>query len=392
MELKLYEYYTQDEIFDSVEQLKATKAKGWYASARSIVGIFEIGERPPKIHFCDDSRFHWYSQLKKDRTPEVLKEFSKQRDGYLFIKSPRNDRYMYIANIEHVGMYGEGKDGHEASMTVAPRVPTELLHELGGLFIHSDCQDAMNEPVEMLRQAQTASDRFKALQSFVERWRGPVDADFSISKEDIDQSPVAVPRILRKLYQWAGACEDVMQAGYLSIRKPEELSADDYGYVPFCVECQWCGNYYIKENAMQDEDPEVFADECGETREGKGYHGTGIGLSKFLWAYYIAFNLGSGPISYEVEFEGDEFRRLKSEIKALPILASGSRSCRAIQAYNPEIRKDDEAMIFAQDGVMGCLVCSDHFRSIIMMSKTQKAIDAFISSLKIDPSRLGDPV
>jgi hypothetical protein len=162
--------------------------------------------------------------------------------------------------------------------------------------------------------------------------------------------------------------------------------------VAFCVECQWCGNYYVRKDALQEADPEVFADECGDTRDGAGYHATGISLSQFLWAYYIAFNIYGGPISYHVELERDEYRRLKEIIAPLPILAGGSQSCRGIQAYRSKIGDEDETAIFAVDGVMGTLTKDEHSSQMLLRSKTPHAVNEFIAKLHIEPSRLSDSI
>ncbi|HET6247589.1 MAG TPA: hypothetical protein VFE47_07830 [Tepidisphaeraceae bacterium] len=173
----------------------------------------------------------------------------------------------------------------------------------------------------------------------------------------------------------------------MSIRKPEALSVNEDGYMAFCVECQWCGNYYLREDALEEADPEVFADECGDTHDGAGYHATGIGLSKFLWAYYIAFNYYGGPINYEVGLKPDEYQHLKEIIAPLPLLAMGSKSCRAIQAYRSEIKDEDDAAIFAGDGVMGTLTRNDNSSQMLLVSKTQHAVNEFMAKLHIDPSR-----
>jgi hypothetical protein len=156
------------------------------------------------------------------------------------------------------------------------------------------------------------------------------------------------------------------------------------------VECQWCGNYYVRKDALQDDDPEVFADECGDTRNGAGYHGTGIGWSKFLWAYYIAFNVSGGPISHQVELNCDEYQRLKDILVQLPVLSNGCQSCRTIQAYRSDFLSEDEAMICANDGVMGYLTRGQEASSMHLRSKMQRAVDKFLTRLNIDPSRLQD--
>lgn len=385
--LELYRYYTRDEIFAEFKKPQPTEAEGWFLSSKRLVGLFAIGERPPEIHFCDNSRFHWYAR-ENEAVPQPIKDFKKQNGGYLFIKSLTDDRYAYVSQIEHVGMYGGGPNGYEASMNVTPPIPTTLLHELGGLYVHPDGDSAMNVPVAALRAARTPAERFAAFQTFVEVWRGPIEECHALSDADIAKSAFPIPTILDKLYRWAGACDDVMNAGYLSIRQPDKLSVDNHEYVAVCVECQWCGNYYVRKDAVRDEDPEIFADECGETRNGLGYHGTGIGLSKFLWAYYIAFNVYAGPISYQVQINVDEFQRFKDILDPLPVLAGGSQSCRAIQAYRPEIENEDDALIFAKDGVMGLVTREKDASILYLRSKTQSAVDGLLALLNVDPSRL----
>lgn len=391
MNLELYQYYTRDEIFDVFKKSQPTEAEGWFLSSKRLVGLFAIGERPPEIHFCDNSRFHWYAR--QDETiPKPIQEFKKLNGGHLFIKSPTGDRYAYVSQITHVGMYGGGPDGYEASMDITPRIPTALLHELGGLYVHPDGGKAMDVPVGALRSARTPDERFAALQKFVEVWRGPIEDRHALSDADVAKSNVPIPTLLEKLYRWAGGCEDVMNAGYLSIRKPDELAVDDNEYVAVCVESQWCGNYYVRKDALQDEDPEVFADECGDSRNGAGYHRTGIGLSKFLWAYYIAFNVYGGPISCQVHVNVDEFERFKDMLDPLPVLAGGSRSCRAIQAYRAEIGNEDEALIFVKNGVMGYVTREEDYSIMLLRAKSTSAVNEFVALLNIDPNRLRDSI
>jgi hypothetical protein len=289
-------------------------------------------------------------------------------------------------------MHGGGAGRYEASMDVSPRIPTTLLHELGGLYVHPDGESAMNVPIAVLRAARTPDERFAAFQKFVEIWRGPIEEGHALSDADVAKANLPIPKILERLYRWAGACNDIMNAGYLSIRKPDELVVDDHGYVAVCVECQWCGNYFVRRDALEDEDPEIYADECGDTRNGAGYHATGIGLSKFLWAYYIAFNAYAGPISCQVELNVDEFQRSKDILDPLPVLAVGSQSCRAIQAYRSEISIEDEALIFAKDGVMGYVAREKDSSSMLLRGKTQHAIETFVASQNIDPNRLRDSI
>lgn len=389
MNLELYKYYTRSEIFEAFQESQPTEAEGWFRSADRLIGLFAVGERPPEIHFCSNSRFHWYGR-ENETVPKSLEDFKHVKLGYLFIKSPTGDRYAYVSQIAHVGMFGKSLTGSEAMMDINPHVPTELLHELGGLYLHPDGESAMNRPVAALRAARTADERFAAFQMFVESWRGPIEDRLALSPADLETSKVPLPTILKKLYRWAGACDDVMNAGYLSIRKPDELSVDDHQYVAVCVECQWCGNYYIRKDALEDEDPEIFADECGDTRKGAGYHGTGIGLSKFLWAYYIVFNINGGPIGYRVELKGDEYQQLRDLVDPLPVLAAGGQSCRAIQAYRSEIDNQDEALLFAKDGVMGYLTRHEGSSHLCLLSKTQPAVDKFMALLHLDPGRLED--
>lgn len=389
MNLELYQYYTRGEIFDAIGGSDPTEAEGWFLSSNKLVGLLAIGERSPDSHFCDHGRFHWHGR-DRESVPAPLQSFKQLSGAYLFVKSPATDRYVYVCQIQHVGMYGGGPGRPEVAMDITPRIPTELLHELGGLYLHPNGDAAMNRAVGTLRSAATPGQRFEAFQDLVEYWRGPLQDQDALVEADLSQSKVLLPEILKRLYCWAGACGDVMSAGYLSIRKPSELSVDDYGYVAFCVECQWCGNYYIRQDGLLDADPEVYADECGDTRQGKGYHATGIGLSQFLWAYYIAFNIYGGPISYTIELKSEELPQVAGRLDPLPVLAIGSQSNRAIQAYRPEIGYDEEAQIFARDGVMGCLLRATNSGQLYMLSKTQSAIDQFVASLSIDSSRLQD--
>jgi len=389
MNLQLYQYYTRDEIIAVFDNPRPTEAEGWFLSSDRLIGLFAIGERSPDNHFCDSSRFHWHSRP-NEAVPQPLQQFKSLNSGHLFIESPTRDRYAYVAQIQHVGMHGGGPGRSEAAMDITPRIPTDLLHTLGGLYMHPDGELAMNGPVAALRAAETPVQRFAAFKDFVEMWRGPLEPFHGLSELDLAKSPRPIPTILSRFSRWAVACHDVMHAGYLSMRKPDELTVNDDGYVAFCVECQWCGNYYLQQNSLKHADPEVFADECGDTRDGAGYHATGIGLSRFLWAYYIAFNVYGGPISYQVELKPEEYRELKDIVAPLPLLAEGSQSCRAIQAYHSEIGEGDEAAIFARDGVMGTLTKEKDSAQLLMLSKTQHAVDAFIALLHIDPSRLSD--
>jgi hypothetical protein len=391
MNLQLYKSYTRDEIFAVFGNPHCTEAEGWFLSSNRLLGLFAIAERSPDTHFCDNSRFHWHSQP-DEPVPQPLQHFKNLEGAHLFIKSPMENRYVYVARIRHVGMHGSGRDRSEAAMDIDPRIPTELLHKLGGLYINPDGEHAMNGPIAALRAAETPGQRFAAFKDFVESWRGPLEHRHALSELELSKSPLPIPTILSNLYGWAGACDDVMHAGYLSIRKPEKLSVNDDGYVAFCVECQWCGNYYVRKDALQEADPEVFADECGDTRDGAGYHATGISLSKFLWAYYIAFNIYGGPISYQVELKRDEYQRLKEIIAPLPLLVRGNQSCRGIQAYRSKIGDDDDAAIFAADGVMGTLTKDEHSSQMLLLSKTQHAVDEFIAKLHIEPSRLSDSI
>lgn len=110
MKLELYQYYSRDEIFSAFKKLKSTEAEGWFLSEKRLIGLFAIGERPPEKHFCDNSRFHWYAQ-ENEVVPNPIQNFGKLRGGYLFIKSPTDDRYAYISQIDHVGMHGGGNNG-----------------------------------------------------------------------------------------------------------------------------------------------------------------------------------------------------------------------------------------------------------------------------------------
>lgn len=391
MNLELYHSYTRDEIFNAFNQLQPTEAEGWFLSSKQLIGLFAIGERPPEIHFCDNSRFHWYAQ-KNEKIPKPIQDFKKLKGGCLFIKSPIDDRYVYVSHIEHVGMYGEGPNKCEASMDIKPRIPTTLLHELGGLYVHPDGENAMNVPVGALRAARTPDECFAAFQTFVEIWRGPIEDRHALSDAEVAKSSLPLPAILERLYCWAGACDDIMSAGYMSFRKPDELYVDENGYIAICVECQWCGNYYVRKDALKEEDPEIFVDECGDTRNGAGYHGTGISLSKFLWVYYIVFNVYAGPISYQVEVNVDEFKRFKGILNTLPVLGEVSQSCRIIQAYRSEIQNEDEALIFAKDGVMGYITQEGGTSIMFMRSKTLPAVNEFVTFLNVDPSRLLDSI
>jgi hypothetical protein len=387
MNLELYQYYTRDEIFAALKKPQRTEAEGWFLSSKQLVGLFAIGERSPANHFCDANHFHWHAQ-ENEPVPKAVANFKKLNAGLLFIKSPTDDRYAYVSQIEHVGMHGGGPHSQQAVMDITPPIPTALLHELGGLYVHPNGDAAMNDPVCALRAAMTPDERFAAFQQFIEVWRGPLEIGHGLSDADIAQAKLPIPRMLARLYRWAGACDDVMQAGYLAIRKPEELSVNEYGYVAFCVECQWCGNYFIRQDALQDDDPEVFADECGSNRDGAGYHATEIGLSKFLWAYYIAFNIYHGPLSYQVELTSDEFRRVPKILDPLPVLASGSQGCRAVQAYRPKIPKNDQALVFARDGVMGYVTHEKDGTILYLRSKTRSAVETLLASVKIAPNRL----
>ena len=115
-------------------------------------------------------------------------------------------------------------------------------------------------------------------------------------------------------------------------------------------------------------------------------------MSKFLWAYYIAFNVYSGPISYQVELNIDDFQRFKDTLDPLPVLAGGSQSCRAIQAYRSEISSEDEALIFARDGVMGYVTREEDSSNMLLRSKTLPAVHAFVALLNVDPNRLRDSI
>lgn len=387
MNLKLYQYYTRDEIFAAFANSQPTKAEGWFTSGKQLIGLFAIGERPPVSHFCDNGRFHWHGQ-EGETVPQPIQEFKKLKGAHLFIKAPAHDRYAYVCEIQHVGMHGGGPGGYEACMDISPNIPTPLLHELGGLYVHPDGDRAMDAPIAALRAAKTPLKRFAAFRKFVEAWRGPIDLSLGLSEDEIGESTLPTPKILASLYRWAGKCEDVMHAGYLSFRKPDELTVNEHGFVAVCVECQWCGNYFVREEAMRDDDPEMFADECGDDRDGQGYHATGITLSQFLWGYYIAFNAAGGPISHQVELSLDEFQQLRDKLEPLPVLAAGCQSCRAIEAYRPEIDDEDEAVIYAKHGVMGVATRGNDGASLTLRSKSQPAIDQLIESLDLDPSRL----
>lgn len=387
MNLELYQYYTRDEILRAFKKLQPTEADGWFLSSKRLVGMLAIGERSPQSHFCSASNFHWHAH-ENETVPKAVQDFKKRNEGYLFIKSPTADRYAYVSQIQHVGMFGGAPGSYEAAMDITPPIPPTLLHELGGLYMHPDGDRALNGPVQALRTAQTPAKRFAAFQAFVQVWRGPVEERHALSEADIAKSSLPIPTILGKLYRWAGACDDIMNAGYLSIRTPDEFSVNKHGYVAVCVECQWCGNYFIREDALRDEDPEIFADECGDARDGAGYHATGIGLSKFLWAYYIAFNIYNGPLSFQVELQADEFRRIPKNLDPLPVLAGGSQACRAVQAYRSKIGKQDETLLFAKDGVMGYVTKDQESSLLYLRSKTRPAIDAILALLLIDPNRL----
>ncbi|MFO0975781.1 MAG: hypothetical protein U0996_05245 [Planctomycetaceae bacterium] len=389
MNLELYQYYSQRQVLDAFSSVVPTKAEGWFVSENVLIGLFSIGERSPDSHFCDASRFHWHART-DEVVPAPLEAFCSLANGYLFIKSPKTDLFAYVAQITHVGMYGGSPGSYEAAMNIAPPIPTNLLQELGGLYVHPDSDNAMDASVAALRIATTPLDRFRALQKFVEVWRGPLEECHGLSEADLTISTVAVPTILAMLYRWAGRCEDIMNAGYMSIPAPNELSVDEYGYVPICVECQWCGNYFIRSDALQNEDPDVYSDECGSSRGGAGYHSTGIGLSQFLWAYYLAFNVYNGPISLRVEINEVEFDRFKMMLNPLPVLPQGSQSCRAIQAYRVKIDPGDEALIFVTKGVIGGLIHDDFGRNMTVRAKSMSNVEELARFLQIDQSRFLD--
>ncbi|PQO47690.1 hypothetical protein [Blastopirellula marina] len=385
MNLERYQYFTRAEILACFVDPQPLDETGWHLSSNRLIGLFAVGRRPPEIHFCNNNSFHWYGEPCA-ALREKFEKFRELDGGHLFIKSPASDRYAYVADITHLGMYGGGPDRQEACMDIAPQVPSALLQELGGLYLHPEGDAAMNRAVAALRAAKTADERFAAFQPFVEFWRGPVEKSQGLSESRLAKSPLPIPAILAQLYRWAGDCDDVMSAGYLSICKPSKLAADKEGFVPFCIECQWCGNYFLRADAMQQDDPEVYSDECGEPN----FHATGIRVSQFLWAYFIMYHAPNGPISYFANVEPDEFQQLKQWLNPLPVLAPGSQACRGIQAYNPEVSSDDEAHVFALDGIMGSLTQDPYARQITFAGKTEAAVESFIARLPFERDRLQD--
>ena len=97
MKLELYQYYTRKQIFDFFAGAQPIEAEGWFASANRLIGLFAIGARPPEIHFCDDSRFHWYGQ-ENELVPQMLQEF-KDVDGPICLSSRRRT----IATLTYLG-------------------------------------------------------------------------------------------------------------------------------------------------------------------------------------------------------------------------------------------------------------------------------------------------
>lgn len=385
MNLERYQYFTREEILDCFVDPQPLDETGWYLSSNRLIGLFAVGRRPPEIHFCNNNRFHWYG----DQCAALQKQFGSFRDldgGHLFIKSPDSNRYAYVAEITHLGMYGGGPDRQEACMDISPQVPSALLQDLGALYLDPEGDAAMNRAVAALRASQTADERFAAFQTFVEYWRGPVEPSQGLSESRLAKSPLPIPSILAKLYRWAGDCEDVMNAGYLSISKPSELAADENGFVAFCVECQECGNYSLRADALRQDDPEVYSDECGEPN----LHAAGIRLSQFLWAYFIMYNSSNGSIAYFANVEADEFQQLKQWLDPLPVLAPGSQACRGILAQHADVSPNDEAHVFAQDGIMGSLTQDRYARQIAFAGKTEAAVEAFVARLPFERDRLQD--
>ncbi len=76
----------------------------------------------------------------------------------------------------------------------------------------------------------------------------------------------------------------------------------------------------------------------------------------------------------------------------LPVLAGGSRSCRAIQAYRAEIGNEDEALIFAKKGVMGYVTREKDSSITLLRAKSMSTINDFVALLNIAPNRLRDSI
>jgi hypothetical protein len=81
MNLELYQYYTRDEIFEEFKKSQPTEAEGWFLSSMRLVGLFAIGECPPDVHFCDNSRFHWYAR-ENESVPKPIQDFKSLNGGY----------------------------------------------------------------------------------------------------------------------------------------------------------------------------------------------------------------------------------------------------------------------------------------------------------------------
>jgi hypothetical protein len=379
MRLELYARYSKAEVLAGFGAPAGDSTRdGWFDAGGTVLGFFRVGQHPPDSHFCDSSRFHWYG-ASEAQVPECLK--ARGVRGHLLIQAA-DGKYVYVADLQHVGMYSLGKA--EAMMDIAPPVPSGILAELGALYLHPAGAEAMNAAVASLRIAATPEQRLGAFRSFVESWRGPMDPALGLDDGDLSGAKVKIPPVLEAVYRWAGGCEDFMTAGYFSLVKPDGLAIRDDGYVAVCTECQWCGNFFVRLDALGDSDPEVFVDHCGRPP----YTGLGIDLSHFLWLHFIAFNADAGPIARTVDLSATELQRLDQAYPSLPIL--GPTASQRYHALCPSMGKptDEDAMVFAADGIMGYVLREGDHGVATFSARTETAVAEMVARLGVDPARV----
>ncbi|MCA9553923.1 MAG: hypothetical protein KC933_28050 [Myxococcales bacterium] len=386
--LRRYQTYDQAQILAAFSDDPASfEGDGWVVVERHVLGFFEIGERSPKMHFCRQDQFHWYGPA-VDGVPPCLVSFRDFEGGHVFIRAAAGLEYTYLADIQHVGMHGGGPESCQAMMDVSPPIPTHVLAALGGLYLHPSGDAAMNSAVTSLRNATTAQDRLTALQGFVEYWRGPIPDNGGLPEEELWHPELGAPKLLQSFFRWAGRCEDVVNAGYFSLVRPEALEVYDRSFVAICTECQWCGNYFVRLDEVGEEDPEILVDDCGEGHNGAGYTPLRIGLSHFLWLFYIVFNAAGGPICGSIELSASEHLLLTALLPPLPVAGPQSLAYRAMFPCCGPGPHEATASAFAGDGLMGYVLREDGESRMHFSSKTERSLAELLSKLGIDPSRV----
>lgn len=375
--MELYRSYTGPEILAGFE------GDGWTVVDDRLFGLCELAEG---TCFPSCSDFSWMGPERRG----VHDALEHRAGGHLFVRPRGAERYVYVADIRRVYSYGFDGERCTAGMSIEPAVPTDVLVELGDLYVSPNLGQRMNDAVAALRGAHDSVARIAAWRSFVEAWRGPVKPEEAMSSVDLEQTRFPIPGVLRAVFEWAGRCEDVMQGSYHRWLLPEHWQVYDREYVAVCMESQWCGNYFVRTDAMDQDDPEVLADECGEGRGGAGYTPLGIGLSQLLWVHSTALSVDGAPLSGHVRLEASHGDRLARALGPLPILgATELAQRRALAAYEPEPKLNGAAAFaFAGDGSFGSVLPEGRELVVSFRSRTDRAQALLLSRLGVDATAI----